>query len=79
MGGQPDLSEMESLLESVDENDPRSMGRIMRRLAEQSGEPVDEEMEEAMRRLEDGEDPEKIDEKMGGAAEGGGEDEWYDG
>lgn len=78
---EPDLDEMESLLEGVDENDPRSMGRAMRRLAEQTGEPLDEEMEEVVRRLEEGEDPEKIEEKMGGAGEteAGGGDELYDG
>ncbi len=79
-GPEPDFSEMESMLENMDENDPRAMGRVMRKLAEQSGEPLDEEMDEVVRRLEAGEDPEKIEEKMGGAAdEGGGGDEWYDG
>lgn len=77
---EPDLAEMESLLDSVDENDPRSMGRAMRRLAEQTGEPLDEEMEEVVRRLEAGEDPEKIEEKMGGSGEAdAGGDELYDG
>lgn len=78
---EPDLSELDSLLEHVDENDPRSMGRAMRKLAETTGEPLDEEMDEVVRRLEGGEDPDKIEEKMGGGPmdEGGGGDELYDG
>ncbi len=74
-----DFSEIESLLDQVDENDPRSMGRALRKLAEQSGEPMDEEMDEAVRRLEAGEDPEKIEEKMGGGAGDDSTEEWYDG
>jgi putative FmdB family regulatory protein len=82
-GPMPDMAGMESLLGGVDENDPRSIGRAMRKLAETAGEPMDGEMEEVVRRLESGEDPEKIEEKMGdvlgGAEGGGGGDELYDG
>lgn len=58
--------------EHMDENDPRQLGRLMRRMSEITGEPLDSEMEEAMRRLEAGEDPEKIEEEMGDLL--GGED-----
>jgi len=78
-GAEPDLAAMESLMDGVDENDPRSMGRAMRKLAEQTGEPLDEEMDEVVRRLEGGEDPDRIEDKMGGATEGGGGEELYDG
>ncbi len=81
-GPEPDLSGMESLLDSVDENDPRSMGHALRKLAEQTGEPLDEEMNEVVRRLESGEDPDKIEERMGnagGEADATGGDELYDG
>jgi hypothetical protein len=80
----PDLS----ALDGLDENDPRSMGRVMRRLAEQTGEKLEPEMEEVCRRLESGEDPEAIEEKMGdvlgdeaggGGPGGGSSDELYDG
>jgi putative FmdB family regulatory protein len=73
----PDLSELEGL----DENDPRSLGRIMRKMADKAGEPLDPEMDEVCRRLESGEDPESIEEKMGdalggeGGEEGGGGDD----
>jgi putative FmdB family regulatory protein len=51
--------------EHMDENDPKQLGRLMRRMSEISGEPLEPEMEEAMRRLESGEDPDKIEEDMG--------------
>lgn len=76
---EPDLGELESVLRAVDEEDPRSIGRAMRKLAEQSGEPLDEEMEEVVRRLEAGEDPDKIDEDFGGEMGGGEEDELFEG
>jgi len=55
-GPMPDMS----MLDGVDENDPRSMGRALRAMSEQAG-----EMDEVVRRLEAGEDPAKIEEKMG--------------
>ena len=63
--------------ESIDENDPRQLGRLMRRMGEITGESFDEPMEEAIRRLEAGEDPEKIEDDMGDllgdeGGEGGG-------
>lgn len=60
--------EMEKLMsdaENIDENDPRQLGALMRRMSDVTGEPLDGEMEEAVRRLEAGEDPEKIEEEMG--------------
>lgn len=51
--------------ENIDENDPRQLGNLMRRMSEITGEDMDPEMEEAVRRLESGEDPEKVEEEMG--------------
>ena len=51
--------------ENIDENDPRQLGALMRRMSDITGEPVEPEMEEAMRRVEAGEDPEKIEEELG--------------
>ncbi len=53
----------------LDENDPRSMARLMRKMARETGEELDDEMREVVERLEAGEDPEKLEESMGG---GGG-------
>lgn len=60
--------ELQKLLANVDEKDmedPRTMARVMRRLAEASGEPVPETLQEMMQRLEAGEDPEKLEEELG--------------
>lgn len=51
--------------ENIDENDPRQLGRLMRRMSEITGEGLDPEMEEAVRRLENGDDPESIEEDLG--------------
>lgn len=70
------FAELERDMESVDENDPRAMGRMMRKMAEITGEPLDEGMEEVVRKLEEGQDPDKLEEQMGDAfpedGEGGG-------
>lgn len=56
-------------LEGMDENDPRAMAAAVRRMTEIAGEPVTPAMEEMIRRLEAGEDPEKVEEEMGDAIE----------
>ncbi|HVO09620.1 MAG TPA: zinc ribbon domain-containing protein [Vicinamibacteria bacterium] len=70
----PDLDEarleraMEAMageMDSIDENDPRQGARLMRKLFSATGMPVGVGMEEALRRMEAGEDPEKIEEQMG--------------
>ncbi len=58
-----------SELEGMDENDPRAMAAAVRRMTEIAGEPVTPAMEEMIRRLEAGEDPEKVEEEMGDALE----------
>lgn len=52
-------------LEGLDENDPRSLGRFLRRMAAETGENMGPEFDEVVGRLEKGEDPEKIEESMG--------------
>ena len=56
-------------MEGMDENDPRQMASAVRRMAELAGEPVTPAMEEMIRRLEAGEDPEKVEEELGEALE----------
>lgn len=68
--GGPDLppgaeERMMRELEGIDENDPRSLGRFMRRMAAETGESLGEEFEEVVGRLEAGEDPDRIEERMG--------------
>ena len=72
------MEAMEREFSSVDENDPRAMGRMMRRMAELTGEKIDGEMEEVVRKLEEGTDPEKLDEQLGGGQDGeSGDDDPY--
>ena len=58
-----------SELENMDENDPRAMAAAVRRMTEIAGEPVTSAMEEMIRRLEAGEDPEKVEEELGDVLE----------
>lgn len=66
------MAEVAREAENLDEDDPRQMGRLMRRLFDSTGMPLGAGMEEAIRRLEAGEDPDKIEEEMGDLL--GGED-----
>jgi putative FmdB family regulatory protein len=75
---EPDLDEarleraMQALageMDSLDENDPRQGAHLMRRLFDATGMPIGGGMEEALRRMEAGEDPEKIEEEMGDVLE----------
>lgn len=61
------FDQLEREMEDVDENDPRAMGRMMRRMSELTGEKLDGEMEEVVRKLEEGQDPEKLEEEFGDA------------
>lgn len=73
------LASMESEFASVDENDPRAMGRMMRRMAELTGEKIDGEMEEVVRKLEEGADPESLEDQLGGPDEPGADDPYGEG
>ena len=69
------FSEMEREMDGVDENDPRAMGRMMRKMSELTGEKLDEQMEEVVRKLEEGSDPDKLEEQLGDAFPEGAEGE----
>lgn len=51
-------------LADIDENDPRSMAKAVRRMADEMGEDLGPELEHALNRLEAGEDPEKIEQEL---------------
>ncbi len=51
--------------ENINEDDPKQAAHLMRRLSEMTGLDMGKGMKEAMKRLEAGEDPEKIEEEMG--------------
>ena len=54
------MAEMASEAEGMNEDDPRQVARMMRKLYDSAGLPLGSGMEEAMKRMEAGEDPEKI-------------------
>ena len=58
------MASLEGEMSGLDENDPRQMARFMRRFSETTGMKIPG-MDEAIRRLEAGEDPEKVEEEMG--------------
>jgi len=83
------MMDLMSKMESMNENDGRAMGRMMRELASITGEGAnDPAMQEAIRRLEAGEDPEKVEaivadaygeDALGGPGGGGMGEPSYDG
>jgi hypothetical protein len=72
------MGAMEKEFSGVDENDPRAMARMMRKMSEMTGEKIDGEMEEVVRKLEEGADPESLEEQLGGGEEAGGGDPYGD-
>jgi hypothetical protein len=67
------MGAMEKEFAGVDENDPKAMARMMRKMSEMTGEKIDGEAEEVVRKLEEGVDPESLESQMGGgdAPDGG--------
>jgi putative FmdB family regulatory protein len=72
--GMPDVDEskmMEAMnmlagqAEGIDENDPRQAANLMRKLSDMTGLSLGPGMEEALRRMEAGEDPEQLESEMG--------------
>ncbi len=51
--------------ENMDEEDPRQAANLMRQLSDMTGLNLGSGMEEALKRMEAGEDPEKIEQEMG--------------
>lgn len=56
--------------DSISEDDPRQAARLMRRLTDMTGISLGPGMEEAMSRMERGEDPDRIEAEMGDLLEG---------
>ena len=60
------MSELERDMDSLDENNPKHMAYMMKKMKDVMPEgTMPKEMDEAIKRLEKGEDPEKIEEDMG--------------
>ncbi|MEN6507232.1 MAG: zinc ribbon domain-containing protein [Smithella sp.] len=70
--GSLDESKMEKAMmqfaaeaEKMNEDDPRAAAKLMRKLSESTGMKLGEGFQEALKRMEAGEDPDMIDEEMG--------------
>lgn len=64
-----------SAMGDIDENDPKSMARFMKKMSSEMGEEMGPEFDEMVGRLESGESPEEIEKsmpEMGGMGEDGG-------
>jgi len=59
------MADLESEAAGLNEEDPRAMARFMRKFSDKIGLKYNDHMEEALSRLESGEDPDKIEEEMG--------------
>lgn len=61
------MAEMEREMTGMDESnpDPRQMGRLMRKMTDVMGDKAPPEMREMVKRLEAGEDPEKLEAEFG--------------
>ena len=64
------MHELEKTVGSMDEEnpDPRQMGQLMRKMAEMTGDKLDEGMEEVVRKLEEGADPDELEDRFAGRA-----------
>ena len=71
-----DLSDL-SDLPDLDENDPKSLGRWMRKMGEEMGEDLGPEFDEVVGRLEAGESPDEIEKSMPDLL-GGGDEAGFD-
>jgi putative FmdB family regulatory protein len=68
------LAEMAADAEKIDESNPRQMAGFMRSFFQRTGMPMGHGVEEAIRRMEAGEDPDRIEEEMGDLLDGAGPD-----
>jgi putative FmdB family regulatory protein len=64
------LSSLASEAEGMSDEDPRAMARMMRKLSDMAGLRYGQKMEEALGRLESGENPEAVEADMGEMMDG---------
>ncbi len=63
----------DAMMGDLENADPATMGRFMRRMADEMGEDLGDEFDEVVGRLEKGEDPEAIADSMPELADEGGD------
>jgi putative FmdB family regulatory protein len=64
------LADSDALLDGLDENDPASVARWARKMSQETGEDLGPEFDEAVDRIEAGENPEKV---LGETSDEGGD------
>lgn len=64
------LASLAAEAESLDGDDPRQAARLMRRLSREAGLELGSRLEEMVRRVEAGEDPERVEAELGEALDG---------
>ena len=64
------MAMLASEADKINEDDPRQAAKLMRKLSDAAGMNLGPGMEEALSRMERGEDPEKIEAEMGNILEG---------
>lgn len=64
------MAMLASEADRIDENDPRQAAKLMRKLTDAAGMNLGPGMEEALSRMEQGEDPDRIEQEMGDLLEG---------
>ena len=67
-----DSMDPDSMLSGLDEDDPRSLGRFMKKMSREMGEDLGEEFNEVVDRLESGESPDEIEKSLPADAGNGG-------
>ena len=60
-----ELVKYASIAEKVKDDDPRAAAQLMRKFTEMAGMKLGDNFEEALQRIEKGEDPEKVEDEMG--------------
>jgi len=59
------MQALASEAENINEDDPRQAANLMRKLTDMTGLKLGDKMEDALSRMESGEDPEEIEQQMG--------------
>lgn len=64
------LTQLASEAEGINENDPKAAANLMRKFSSMTGVEFGGSMDEALRRLESGENPEEVEKELGDLMEG---------
>lgn len=71
-GSRLDNLDGEPFMAGLENEDPRALAGMMRKMSDEMGEPLDPEMHEVVQRLERGESPESIEQSMPDLGAGSG-------